>query len=104
MTNVVIHPRTGRHWAAVLEQASWHWWLVLWQPALQQLIAFWRGPWEPGGIYCTGRDPVQLWPLMCTIQHEGRRQAMRQALNNPHIAIPPVLTGELPDALWWADG
>jgi len=99
MTNPVIDPEAGRWWAAQLEEAVGHWWVVVWALQHQHFAAFYRGHWEEGGVYRTSKTPAELWSLMREVQHEGRLRAM--AARAP---VPPLLVEQIPDVLRRADG
>ncbi|MFC4014638.1 hypothetical protein ACFOY2_45960 [Nonomuraea purpurea] len=97
--NLVTDLATGRWWAATIEEAVGHWWLVMWGASGQHLTAFYCGHWDEGGVYRMGRTPHELWPLMRETQHEGRRLAIAE-----RVPAPPLLAEQLPDALWRAGG
>uniref|UniRef100_UPI003F4930E2 hypothetical protein n=1 Tax=Nonomuraea sp. CA-252377 TaxID=3240003 RepID=UPI003F4930E2 len=86
---------TGRWWADRLELETGYWWLVLQVDEL--VIAFYRGYWNPAGIYHSGNlhDPQPLWANIRQTQRQSRRWAIQNGIHPP----PPELSRELPDAL-----
>ncbi len=95
-----VRDRTGRAWADQLELETGCWWLVL---QIEELvIAFYRGYWNTAGVYHSGNlhDPEPLWACIRETQHQSRLWAARNGVR----PVPPVLSEELPQALWRAAG
>ncbi|UBU16697.1 hypothetical protein [Nonomuraea gerenzanensis] len=95
-----VSDRTDRGWADRLELETGYWWLVLQVEEL--VIAFYRGYWNPAGVYHTGDcyDPEALWACIRDTQHQSRLWAIQNGVR----PVPPVLEQQLPDALRTAVG
>ncbi|MGR6924622.1 hypothetical protein ACU635_61115 [[Actinomadura] parvosata] len=87
--------RTDRGWADRLELETGYWWLVLQVEEL--VIAFYRGYWNPAGVYHSGDlyDPEPLWRHIRKTQDESRRWAIQNGVR----PLPPALEHQVPDAL-----
>ncbi|MER7363258.1 hypothetical protein [Nonomuraea wenchangensis] len=88
-------PSTGRWWADRLELETGYWWLALQVDEL--VIAFYRGYWNPAGVYHSGNvyDPEPLWANIRETQRQSRLWAIQNGIHPP----PPGLSRRLPDAL-----